>query len=179
VPSLTTTMPTSRLVRRLALPLALAGVLGTASPALACDGSTVQSIVFQAAKDGHVRDGYAVTCLRQALQAQPADLLTYSSSDSAIRLAIAEAAQTPRGSAQKPIRVQQSVTPTQSDATTVAESISTGPLARLINAPAHSPGAVPVPVIILGAVAFLLLGGGVASVLVRRRLGPARTPHQR
>ncbi len=78
-------MPTPRLVRRLVLPLALAGVLGTASPALACDGATVQSIVFQAAKDGHVRDGYAVSCLRQALQAQTADLLTYTSSDSAIR----------------------------------------------------------------------------------------------
>ena len=51
-------------------------------------------------------------------------------------------------------------------------AIDTGPLARLINAPAHSPDAVPLPVIVLGAVAFLLLGGGVASVVVRRRLEP-------
>ena len=111
-------MPTPRLARKLALPLALAGVFGTASPALACDGATVQSIVFQAAKDGHVRDGYGVGCLRQALDAQPADLLTYSSSDSAIRMAIAMRRR-PRAAAHvKPHRTQQSLTPTQSDTAT-------------------------------------------------------------
>lgn len=168
MPSPPPPMRTPRIVRKLAVPLALVGVLGTASPALACDGSTVQSIVFQAAKDGHVRDGYGASCLRQALQAQTADLLTYTNSDSAIRQAIASA-----GNAKDPKRFPQSVTPTQSQTATVA--IDTGPLARLINAPAHSPGAVPVPVVVLGAVAILLLGGGVASVVVRRRIEPARS----
>src|SRR3954453_11322861 len=36
-----------RSLRRLLLPLALLGLLGTAAPALACDGGTVQTILFQ------------------------------------------------------------------------------------------------------------------------------------
>jgi hypothetical protein len=177
-------MPTPRLIRKLALPLAIAGVLGTASPALACDGGTVQSIVFQAVKDSHVRDGYGASCLRQALQAQPADVLTYSNSDSAIRAAINKAVvqqQIPanRGSAAHPTRVQQSLTPTQTQATTAVAIGDTGPLGRFINAGAHSPGAVPLPVIVLGVVAFLLLGGGVASIVVRRRLEPPASSPKR
>jgi len=55
----------------------------------------------------------------------------------------------------------------------------TGPLGRFINAGAHGPGSVPVPIILLGTAAFLLLGGGLASVVLRRRLEPARGPHRR
>jgi hypothetical protein len=174
-------MSTPRLVRKLALPLALAGVFGTASPALACDGATVQSIVFQAAKYGHVRDGYSVACLRQAQDAQTPDLLTYSSSDSAIRLALATAVQIPaqRGTPAKPVRQLQSLDRTSSQAGTSSVAIAdTGPLGRFINAGARGPGSVPVPVIVLGTAAFLLLGGGLASVFLRRRLEPGRGPQQ-
>jgi len=167
-------MSTPRLVRRLALPLALAGVFGTASPALACDGATVQSIVFQAAKYGHVRDGYSAACLRQAQDAQTPDLLTYSSSDSAIQAALWTASQPKRV-----IRTQQSVNQSP-DSETVSVAIGdTGPLGRFINAGAHGPGSVPVPVILLGTAAFLLLGGGLASVFLRRRLEPGCGPQQR
>src|SRR5690242_15821167 len=171
VTSPTPRMSTPRLVRKLALPLALAGVFGTASPALACDGATVQSIVFQAAKDGHVRDGYSVACLRQAQDAQTPDLLTYSSSDSAIRLALLRAVQVPP----RPVRQLQSLDRTSSQAGTSSVAIAdTGPLGRFINAGAHGPGSVPAPVIVLGAAAFLLLGGGLASIVLRRRLEPGR-----
>jgi hypothetical protein len=168
-------MSTPRLVRTLALPLALAGLFGAASPALACDGATVQSIVFQAAKYGSVRDGYSIDCLHQAQRAQGPDLLTYSGSDSAIRLALTRAAQAPAGSRARPIRVQQSVIQSQGRSGTTSVALAdAGPLGRFINAGAHDPASVPVPVIVLGAAAFLLLGGGIASLLLRRRLDPAR-----
>jgi hypothetical protein len=173
-------MTTTRLLRRLVLPLVLAGLLCSAAPARACDGATVDTIVFQAAKYGHVSDGYSVACLREARQAQTPDLMTYSSSDPAIQAALARAVQIParRGSSERPLRTQQSLTPTQSETTAVA-SADTGPLTRLINAGADSPSSVPVPVIVLGALAFLLIAGGLAGFLLRRRLEPARGPLQR
>jgi hypothetical protein len=180
-------MTTTRLLHRLAIPLALAGLLGLAGPAMACNGQTVRTIVFQAAKDGHVSDGYSVACLRQAQQAQTPDLLTYSSSDSAIRAALTRAVvydQVPaaeraaRGSASSPKRFQQNVAPVRppSASETGADGTDGGPLARLINAGARSPDTVPLPVIVLGVLAFLMTTGGIASFVLRRRMEPARGP---
>jgi hypothetical protein len=59
--------------------------LGASRP---CD---IQAIVFQAAKDGRVRPGYSIACLRRARQSLTGDLLTYSDVDEVIRLAIARA----------------------------------------------------------------------------------------
>jgi hypothetical protein len=161
-----------RPLRRLVLPLALLGLLGTASPALACDGGTVQTILFQAAKYGRVSDGYSVSCLRQAQGSQTADMLTYSSSDSALRGAITRAA-APRPTKRYPQAVEN---PQAAAATTSVAVGDNGPLARLINAGARSPGQVPLPVVILGGLAVLMIGGGLVSFLVRRRIEPARGP---
>jgi hypothetical protein len=161
-----------RSIRRLLLPLALLGLLVTASPALACDGGTVQTILFQAAKYGRVNDGYSVSCLRQAQSSQTADMLTYSSSDSALRGAITRAA-APRPTKRYP----QAVEARQAAATTATVAVGdSGPLARLINAGAQSPGEVPLPVVFLGGLAVLMIGGGAASFLLRRRIEPVRGP---
>jgi hypothetical protein len=161
-----------RLLRRLLVPLALLALLATASPALACDGGTVQTILFQAAKYGEVKDGYSVSCLRQAQGSQTADMLTYSSSDSAIRAAVTRAA-APRPTKRYP----QAVEATQTTQSTTSVAVGdNGPLARLINDGAQSPGEVPLPVVFLGGLAVLMIGGGVASFVLRRRIEPARGP---
>jgi hypothetical protein len=100
--------------------------------------------------DGTIDNSYSLGCYRAALRALPEDIRQYSSADEDIRDAIT------LDRARAPARVIESARHSGAqpppDATTGLSSFS-----------------IPVPVLLLGTLAFLLLSVGGAGVIARRR----------
>jgi hypothetical protein len=134
--------------------------------------------------DGRIDNTYPVACYRQALRHLPDDVEVYSSARSDIQRALANAVQ--RAKAQhKPLdKVIVPASTTGKGPKGGGGTVTTkggrdkgdGPFGSALGAISDSADAVPLPLLILGGLALLLIGAGVAGVVVRRiqlrRLGP-------
>lgn len=145
--------------------------------------------------DGRIDNSYPIRCYTQALAHLPADVQTYSSAHDDIfralqsaraRLRKAGAAVTPNTkvppSSPTPTSTSTSTTPKTPTPPTSTTPVPTTPspgreqgkginrLADKLNP--SSPSSLPLPLLVLGALALLLVAAGGAGVLVKRRQTP-------
>lgn len=129
--------------------------------------------------DGRIDRTYPVKCYRDALKHLPDDVAVYSSARTDIQRALANAVRNRNGT--QPIEnvpVPPSTAPTttsgdgssngQNDATGGRDNGDDGPVGSALGSASDSADSIPVPLIILGALALLLIAAGVAGVLVKR-----------
>ncbi|MBA3841776.1 MAG: hypothetical protein H0X39_04010 [Actinobacteria bacterium] len=140
--------------------------------------------------DGKIASTYPLACYRDALTHVRGDLKVYSSLTDDIRSALQAAIARKNGKQNVPDQVGKGTTPTRtipvlvdtnnqttktkttSVATTTTSSndtVSQGPTVP----PADSGGGIPLPLIVLGALAILLAGAGAVGMIVKRRRGDA------
>lgn len=143
--------------------------------------------------DGRIDKTYKVECYKQALRHLPTDIQVYSSARDDIQRALASAvAQAAKDHVKNVGQLDVTPTPTTSDTpaqtqtvdTTPADTTSTeeskgaappgrdnnddGPFGVALAKAGDSPDSVPLPLIVLGVLALLLVAGGGAGLLVRR-----------
>src|SRR3954453_17289577 len=159
---------------------------GTAAPASAA--TPCWKTLINDWFDGKIDHTYPRECYTEAIQHLPRDIHTYSNADDEIRAAMLAAFQHKgKGTPPSGLTSQQApgsndeVTPSTSEpsATTAApksEEAKRGLILKAIEWPGPSDAsAVPLPLLILAAVAFLLLAAAGGS-LVNRRLQQPRLP---
>jgi hypothetical protein len=152
--------------------------------------------------DGRIDKTYKVDCYKQALKHLPTDIQVYSSARDDIQRALASAvAQAAKDHVKnvdqldvKPTSAPPTTTadttavettPADTTATTTDESATpppgrdkndNGPFGVALAKAGDSPDSVPLPLIVLGVLALLLIAGGAAGLIARRmqtRGGPA------
>jgi hypothetical protein len=153
--------------------------------------------------DGRIDKTYKVDCYKQALKHLPTDIQVYSSArddiQRALASAVAQAAKdhvknvdqldvkpTSAGPTTTAQTTTASVETTPADTTTTDESATppppgrdnndNGPFGVALAKGSDSPDSVPLPLIVLGVLALLLIAGGAAGLIARRmqtRGGPA------
>jgi hypothetical protein len=161
----------------------LALAAGTAAPASAATpcGETLVNDWFD---DGKVDRVYPKHCYSEAIAGLPRDVHTYSNAADDIRAAML-AAYRNKGNDDKPSggssQGQEEVTPSTAEPSATptapkAEEANPGLITKAIEwlGPSDA-GAVPLPLLILAAVAFLLLAAAGGS-LINRRLQERRLP---
>jgi hypothetical protein len=128
--------------------------------------------------DGRIDKTYPAQCYRDALKHLPNDVEVYSTARTDIQRALANAIRAnknrklPTGS----IEVPPTKTATMPHGTTTPTTTTTaggrqndnGPVGSALGSASDSADSVPLPLIILGAFAVLLIGAGVVGVLVKR-----------
>jgi hypothetical protein len=136
--------------------------------------------------DGRIDNTYPVSCYRAALKHLPDDVEVYSSARSDIQRALANAVQKAKARHQP---VDKAVVPappsgkgpkggsgTGTATKAGRDNGDDGPFGSALGAISDSADAIPIPLLILGGLALLLIGAGVAGMVVRqiqlRRLGP-------
>jgi hypothetical protein len=140
--------------------------------------------------DGKIASTYPIACYRDALKHVKGDLKVYSSLTDDIRSALQAAIARKNGKQNVPAQVGKGTTPTQTSPvlvdtnantktkTTAVATTTTGPTETVSQGPTIPPadsggGGVPLPLIVLGALAVLLAGAGAVGMIVKRRRGDA------
>jgi hypothetical protein len=169
-------------VKRLLLLLLLA-VVAAGVPAAAEAKTPCRNLVYNDWEhDGQIASSYPIACYRDALRHIPSTDKVYTSLEDDIRAAMQAALA--RGQGKKvaaqvghPFAASNFVKPVLVDQ---SKSVSDHPLAtssRSVHAAAPatvaaSGGGVPLPLLVLGGLALLLLASGAIGMVVRRRRGP-------
>jgi len=186
-----------RPIKRVALALALVALAFAASvvrPASAAAATPCWKTLLNDWYDGRIDNTYPIHCYRDALRHLPADVQTYSSAHDDILRAL-ESAQARLRKAGKTVTPNTPVPPTgggsgksgkgksgkstKGRTTTGTTTPSTSPgrtTGNGINGVADklntsSPSSVPLPLIVLGALALLLVAAGAAGIVAKRRRG--------
>ena len=160
-------------------------------------GSAVRPPVAQAATpcwkallndwyDGRIDNTYPVHCYREALKHLPSDVQTYSSAHDDILRAL-QSAKARLRRAGKSVTPESPVPPSGTRTKTTSGPSSTTSTGTTPTTPGRNPGgglpgvadkvnhsspsSVPLPLIILGALALLLVAAGGAGLLAKRRQG--------
>ena len=138
-------------------------------------------------KDGKIGSTYPIACYRDALKHVPADARTYSSLADDIRAAEQGALARARGTKNVPAQIGKGgkggvlpVTSTLPNGTTSDHSTNPGqtgtPTDTTVAAPAASTssgGGIPLPILVLGAIAIFLVAVGAIGAGVRRFRRPS------
>jgi hypothetical protein len=169
----------------LALAAFASSTVSTASAAVPCR----DRIYNDWYADGKIATTYPLTCYRDALKHVPADAREYSSLADDIRSAMQSALARLHGRPKVPAQVgkgqastktaasktRSKTTPvagnSRTDASSRAQPVSqTLPTSTVASGRAGGGGSVPVPLVVLGALALLLVAvGGVGAIAKRRR----------
>ena len=169
-------MPDAR-SRRIPLLAALLALAALAVPAAApsadakpCPDKVIDAIVADWYKDGRVDQVYALPCYREAIRSLPVDVLVYSNAEEDILRALAYARQGkpdpgPAGGAIDPTP-NDPTTPTDTTSTTGTDPTDTTDEESGVDT--SGPSSIPIPLLILGGLALLLLAAGGAGYLSRR-----------
>jgi hypothetical protein len=130
--------------------------------------------------DGHIDHVYSIACYHDAIKHMPTDLALYSNARNDIERALAQAV---ANQTKQPVTatighttttIEPSTNPTAPAATTTTKK---NPFSTAIKK--ITPGgadAFPLPLLILGLLAILLVLAGVGGMLWRRYQGPPETP---
>jgi len=169
---------------------ALGSLLVSAGPALAA--SCGKQVVDDWYDNGRVDKIYPLSCYREAIRILPTDVLDYSNAKQEIGRALAYAKQGKQDPGTKPATAttttettpatstetspaQTTPDPTQTTETTPETDTTQTDTASLTEAggdvDTSGPSSVPVPLIVLGGLAVLLLAAGSAGYLARRSSG--------
>lgn len=166
---------------------AFVAALATSAPAMAANCG--KQVVNDWYDNGRVDRIYPLSCYRQAIRILPTDVIDYSNAKEEIGRALAFAKQGKSDPGSKPTGTGTTpttpTTPTVStpSVTTPTETVKTTPetettetdTAPLTEAggsvDTSGPSSVPVPLIVLGGLAVLLLAAGAAGYLARRASG--------
>jgi hypothetical protein len=158
-----------RRIPLLAALLALAALTVLASAPVAdaktCSDRVIDEIVADWYKDGRVDKIYPRPCYKEAIRSLPVDVLVYSNAEEDILRALAYARQGkpdpgPAGGAIDP-------TP-DDDPTTATDTTSTTDTGGASGVDTSGPSSIPIPLLILGGLALLLLAAGGAGYVSRR-----------
>jgi hypothetical protein len=134
--------------------------------------------------DGRIDNTYPVACYRRALKHLPDDVEVYSSARSDIQRALANAVRRAKARHEPINKVIVPAAPhgkgpnggSGTGTTKAGRDKGDGPFGSALGAISDSADAIPLPLLILGGLALVLIGAGVAGVVVRRiqlrRLGP-------
>jgi hypothetical protein len=138
--------------------------------------------------DGKIASTYPIACYRDALKHVKGDLKVYSSLTDDIRSALQAAIARKNGKQNVPAQVGKGTNPTQTGPVlvdtntettkTTKATTTTDPTDTVAQGPTVPPadsggGGIPVPLIVLGALAILLAGAGAVGMIVKRRRGDA------
>jgi len=141
-------------------------------PALAKAKSCADLVVADWYDDGRVGKIYPLHCYKEAIAKLPPDVLDYSNAKEEIGRALAFAKQgkpDPGGSDPSPGSTSTTKTETSTSTSNTATSHTTPTTATVVPATDTSgPSSVPVPLLVLGGLAVLLLAAGSAGYLRRR-----------
>lgn len=155
---------------------ALVALLATAGSALAANCG--KQVVNDWYDNGRVDTIYPLSCYRAAIRILPTDVIDYSNAKEEIGRALAFAKQGKQDPGSKPTDTGTTTAPTEtttpSETTPETETTETD-TASLTEAggdvDTSGPSSVPVPLIVLGGLAVLLLAAGSAGYLARRSGG--------
>lgn len=177
---------TKSFLRLLVLACALATLAVAPSPALA-KTAPCWTVLLHDWADGHIDQIYPIHCYHDALKHLPADISTYSSARSDIERALQQAI-----TSKKPAYSKLPETTTTTETTTlpngtkhVRKVVTTvapgkkkqkGIIGAFGRLDPSSPNSFPLPLIILGGLAILLVLAGVGGMLYRRYGGGAPPP---
>lgn len=162
--------------RRIPLLAALLALAALAVPASApsadakpCSDKVIDAIVADWYKDGRVDQVYALPCYKEAIRSLPVDVLVYSNAEEDILRALAYARQGkpdpgPAGGAIDPTPND----PTSTTDTTSTTGTDTDTTDEESGVDTSGPSSIPIPLLILGGLALLLLAAGGAGYLSRR-----------
>ena len=136
--------------------------------------------------DGKISSGYPIACYRDALKHVTGDLQVYSSLSDDIRSAMQAAIERQAGK-KVPLQVGKGLPATETPVSSVkptaqgpkSQTAPTQTTTTVAAGPVSSTGGgggVPLPLLVLGALAILLVAAGLVGAVVRRRSGggPAR-----
>jgi hypothetical protein len=169
---------------------ALALIAAVARPAPAPGATPCWKALLNDWYDGRIDNTYPLHCYQDALKHLPADVQTYSSAHDDILRALQNARAELRRSGTKvtpdtpvpPAPKPGSKTTGGTKTTTNGGTTTTTPpgrkppeggLPRVADKVNHSgPSSVPLPLIVLGALALLLVAAGGIGILAKRRQGP-------
>jgi hypothetical protein len=166
----------SRRIPLLAALLALAALTMLApAPAAAaetCSDKVIDEIVADWYKDGRVDRIYPRPCYKEAIRSLPVDVLVYSNAEEDILRALAYARQGkpdpgPTGGAIDPTPGDPT-TPTDTTPTTGTDTTGTTDTSEEPGVDTSGPSSIPIPLLILGGLALLLLAAGGAGYVSRR-----------
>jgi hypothetical protein len=184
------TRPLSRRLCTLAVPVfvALVAVLITAAPALSA--SCGKQIVNDWYDNSRVDRIYPLSCYREAIRILPKDVLDYSNAKEEIGRALAYAKQGKKDPGPRPTTATTATETTPTTPTETTPPATTPPDTTTETVPPDTtgtdtppatvaggdvdtsgPSSVPVPLIVLGGLAVLLLAAGSAGYLARRAGG--------
>ena len=179
--------------------VALALGAAVARPATASAATPCWKSLLNDWYDGRIDNTYPIHCYKDALKHLPADVQTYSSAHDDIQRALQNAEAQLRRSgktvtpnspvppnggttttASTPTSTSKSGKPSKHPTTTAPTPTSTLPgrdpgngLGGVADKLNHSsPSSLPLPLIVLGALAILLVAAGGAGILLKRRQGP-------
>ena len=165
------TLTSHRALRLGLLLVALVVVSGVSSrQAPAKTPSCADQVIADWYDDGRVGKIYPLHCYREAIAKLPPDVLDYSNAKEEIGRALAFAKQgkpDPGGTDPTPTTDTTGTPPTKTSTTTTTP---TGTTATTSTTDTSGPSSVPVPLLVLGGLAVLLLAAGSAGYL-RRRMG--------
>ena len=189
--------PVKQLARATLVVAALVAAVAAPQPAAAKKTVPCWTKLLNDWYDGRIDNTYPVACYRQALKHLPDDVEVYSSARSDIQRALANAVQkakaehksvdkvvvpaAPRGKGPKGGGGSGASTSTGTDTGTTTtdaagRDVGNGPFNSALGAVSDSADTIPLPLLILGGLAVLLVAAGVAGMIVRRihlrRLGP-------
>jgi hypothetical protein len=153
--------------------------------ASAASGSCADQVIADWYDDGRVGKIYPLACYQQAIKKLPPDVLDYSNAKEEIGRALAFARQgkpDPGGQDPTPVSpnsvsTNTTSTPTTSTGTSTTRTTKTTPETMNVFTPGTTstdtsgPSSVPVPLLVLGGLAILLLAAGSAGYLRRRMSG--------
>ena len=151
-----------RLLAVLAAVLLTAGI--AAGTAAAKQPSCSKQVVNDWYENGRVDKIYPLACYRDAIKSLPVDVIDYSNAKEEIGRALAYAKQGKPDPGPKPTTSTTS-TGTTSTGTTSTDAATTATEATVDTS---GPSSVPIPLIVLGGLAVLLLAAGSAGYLARR-----------
>jgi hypothetical protein len=158
-----------------------AAMLAAPAPA-AQDRSCAERIVDDWYDNGRVDYVYPLKCYRQAIKILPPDVKDYSTAKEVIERALADATHRPRVTTPTPIedvpckKGERCIDPPSGGASGgsggsgggSSNANGSGGSAEPGNADTSGPSSVPIPLIVLGGLALLLLAAGSAGYLARR-----------
>lgn len=179
------------LSRRILLPAALLALLVLAPLVLAPGASAKEKTCGEKVVDDWYGDGrvdgiFPTHCYLDAIRSLPVDVKAYSNAEEDIRRALAYAKQhkpdpgptggpAPTGTGSGPIAEPPTTTATSEEPGVTGGGTQTdasGPVSDTVAAPngvdTSGPSSIPIPLLILGGLALLLLAAGAAGYLSRR-----------
>ena len=187
IPRTTTivTIPSSRhqtigrALAALALITGVVAVLVAAAPASAAK-SCGRQVIDDWYDNGRVDRTYPLQCYDDAIEALPPDVRDYSSAKEDIQRALQFRL---RGQAPPPARTDPSpgtsskpTKPPKNQATDAIDPKNENPPEAAAEVDSDSASSVPIPLLVLAGLALLLIAGGSAGYLVRKRQGRNNPP---